>query len=66
MVNTDTTNGAIIRKMIANQLGMTFFGILVSATFLGERLAGGQALTVIIALALILLGTIAVNTEEAV
>ncbi len=30
MVNTDTTNGAIIRKMIANQLGMTFFGFLVT------------------------------------
>lgn len=30
MVNTDMTNGAIIRKMIANQLGMTFFGILVT------------------------------------
>ena len=30
MVNTDTTNGAIIRKMIVNQLGMTFFGFLVT------------------------------------
>lgn len=30
MVNTDSTNGAIIRKMIANQLGMTFFGLIVT------------------------------------
>ncbi|MBE6638418.1 MAG: hypothetical protein E7616_03040 [Ruminococcaceae bacterium] len=30
MVNTETTNGAVIRKMIANQAGMTFFGILVT------------------------------------
>lgn len=30
MVRTDTTNGAIICKMIANQLGMTFFGLLVT------------------------------------
>ena len=30
MVNTDTTNGAIIRRMVANQLGMTFFGLIVS------------------------------------
>ena len=30
MVRTDTTNGAIIRKMVANQLGMTFFGLLVT------------------------------------
>ena len=30
MVNTDSTNGAIIRKMIANQMGMTFFGLVVS------------------------------------
>ena len=30
MVNTDSTNGAIIRKMIANQMGMTFFGLVVT------------------------------------
>ena len=30
MVNTDSTNGAIIRKMVANQLGMTFFGLVVT------------------------------------
>ena len=30
MVSTDTTNGAIIRKMVANQLGMSFFGLMVT------------------------------------
>ena len=40
------------------------FGVLFSAAFLGERLAGSQALTVIAALVLIVLGTLAVNSES--
>ena len=40
------------------------FGVLFSVVFLGERLQGGQALMVVVALALIAVGTVIVTLEN--